>query len=74
MDEMFVKVRTNFMKKFVAKMLSNLIYKKLGYRVDVMIDKLDIDYTDGNTTVATSLELKLGSNEFVKIAKALEDM
>lgn len=70
MDEMTVKLRSGFLKKIVAKLLSVLIYTKLGCRVDILIDKLEIESTNGDTSISTNIELKLPSSEFTKIVNS----
>lgn len=71
MDEMMLKLRSGFMRKIVAKLLSTLVFTKLGYRVDILIDKLEIESINGETSVSASVDLKLPSSEFVKIANSI---
>ena len=73
MDEMMFKLRSSFLKKVAAKVLSNLVYNKLGYRIDISIDKLEIESVNGDTTVAANVEMKLSSSEFAKIMKKIEN-
>ena len=70
MDEMTLKLRSGFMRKIVAKLLSTVIFTKLGYRVDIRIDKLEIESIDGETSLSASVDLKLPSAEFVKITNS----
>ena len=70
MDEMTLKLRSGFLKKIAAKLLSGVIYSKLGVRVDILIEKLEIESIGGNTSVAASLEMSLPSSEFAKIASS----
>lgn len=77
MDEMKVKLSTKFMRGIVAKLISKAIQKKLGCKIDIQLNDLDISVVDGETKVLTSVELKLESKEFVKIMKTIgaeEDM
>lgn len=77
MDEMKVKLSTKFMRGIVAKLISKAIQKKLGCKIDIQLNDLDISVVDGETKVLTSVELKLESKEFVKIIKSIgaeEDM
>lgn len=77
MDEMKVKLSTKFMRGIVAKLISKAIQKKLGCKIDIQLNDLDISVIDGETKVLTSVELKLESKEFVKIMKSIgaeEDM
>lgn len=71
MDEMKVKLSTNFMRSIVSKVISRAIYKKYGYRVDIQLNDLDINIIDGETKIATNVEVKLESKEFMKIVKSL---
>ena len=71
MDEMKVKLSTNFMRSIVSKVISRTIYKKYGYRVDIQLKDLDVNIIDGETKIATNVEVKLESKEFMKIVKSL---
>lgn len=71
MDEMKVKLSTNFMRSIVSKVISRAIYKKYGYRVDIQLNDLDVNIIDGETKIATNVEVKLESKEFMKIVKSL---
>lgn len=71
MDEMKVKLSTKFMRSIVSKVISRVIYKKYGYRVDIQLNDLDVNIIDGETKIATNVEVKLESKEFMKIVKSL---
>lgn len=71
MDEMKVKLSTKFMRSIVSKVMSRAIYKKYGYRVDIQLNDLDVNIIDGETKIATNVEVKLESKEFMKIVKSL---
>ena len=75
MDEMKIKLSTKFMRNIVAKLISRLIYKKLGYKVNIQLNTLDVNVINGETHISTDVEVKLDSKEFVKIMKSagLED-
>lgn len=69
MDEMKLKLSTKIMRGIVAKLIAMAIKKKFGYKVDIQLNDLDINIIDGQTNVKTNVELKLDSNEFMKIMK-----
>ena len=69
MDEMKVKLSTKFMRGMVSKLIAKLISKKLGYKVDIQLNDLDVSVIDGETQINTNVELKLSSNEFMRIMK-----
>jgi hypothetical protein len=71
MDEMKVKLSTKFMRGVVAKLISKVIQKKLGCKIDIVLNDLDVSVIDGETKILTNVELKLDSKEFVKIMKSI---
>lgn len=71
MDEMKLKLSTKFMRGIVAKLITRMIYKKTGYKVDIQLNELDINIIDGETHISTSVEAKINSNEFTKIIKTI---
>lgn len=74
MDEMRIKLGTNFMKGIVSKLISRYIFKKTGYKVNVQINGLDFRAVDGDTTVKLNMEVKLKSNEFNKLVKSISNI
>lgn len=72
MDEMKLKLSTKFMRNMVSKLISRMIYKKFGYKVDIQLKELDVSIIDGETHMNTNVEIKLKSSEFTKIVKSLE--
>ena len=71
MDEMNMKLSTKFMRGIVSKLISKAIYKKIGYKVDIQLNDLDISVIDGETKILTNVEVKVNSNEFMKIMKTI---
>ena len=69
MDEMRVKLSTKFMRNIVSKLISKMIYKKCGYKIDIQLKDLDINVVNGETKINTNVEVRLDSNEFTKIIK-----
>lgn len=73
MDEMRVKLHTNFMKNIVSKLIAKFIYKKFGYKVNIKLDNLDIWAIDGDTTIKVNVEANIKSDDFKKLMKKLEE-
>lgn len=72
MDEMKLNLGSKFMRKIVSKLLAKQIQKKIGYKIDINFDELKVSFEDGDTTIKTSVELKMNSVEFTKIMKGIE--
>ena len=71
MDEMKLKLSTNFMKSIVSKLIAKSIYKKYGCKVNIQLDELDINSIDGETTINANVEAKINSDEFRKMMTKL---
>ena len=69
MDEMKLKVSTIFMRNFVAKLITNAIYKKLGYKVDIQLHKLSIEIVDGKAQLRTDIEASTDNEELMNLLK-----
>lgn len=72
MDELRVKLSTKFMKTIVSKWMARSIRKKYGYKVDIRLNDLDISSFNGDTDIRANVEIKLASDEFMKIMKELD--
>lgn len=72
MDEMKLKLSSKFMRNIVSKILSKMIYKKLGYKVNIQFNELNVDIVDGETKISANVEASFNSNEFKNIMKSIE--
>lgn len=71
MDELKLKLSTKFMRNIVSKLISKAIYKKFGYKVNIQLNDLDIRVIDGETSINTNVEVKVNSDEFMKVMKSI---
>lgn len=71
MDEMKLRLTTKFMRNIVSKLLAKLIFKKTGYKIDIQLNDLDLNFVDGETKINANVELNLDSKEFTKIIKTI---
>lgn len=71
-DEFKVKLSTKFMRNIVAKLLAKAIQKKFGCKVKIQLNELDVQVINGETSVKTNVELKMDSQEFMKIMGAID--
>lgn len=71
MDELKLKLSTKFMRGIASKLIAKAISKKLGCKVDIQLNDLDISVVDGETKINTNVELKMDSDEFMKLMKSI---
>lgn len=71
MDEMNIKLSTKFMRGIVSKVIARAIRKKLGYKVDIQLNDLDVSVVNGEAKILTNVEVRLNNEEFTKIMKNL---
>lgn len=71
MDELKMKLSTKFMRSIVSKLIAKAIYKKIGYKVDVQLNDLDISVIDGDANINANVEVKINNEEFMKIMKSM---
>ena len=73
MDEMKLKLSTKLMRSVASKILAKVIYKKFGYKVDIHLNEIDLSIVDGEANLNANVELKMNSNEFIKLMKGIEN-
>lgn len=73
MDEMKLSLTTRFMRTIVAKLIAKFIYKKYGYKVNIQLNDLNIGMNDGETDIKANVEVKINSNEFMKLMKSISE-
>ena len=67
MDEMKLNLGSKFMRRVVSKLISKYLSKSLGYKVRIDLNKLNVNFDDGDTIIKTDLELRMDKHEFKKL-------
>lgn len=70
---MKVKLYTNLVKGIVAKLLSKMIAKKIGYNVQVHINELELDEHLGEIKLTANVEAKMNTDDFLKVVGIFEE-
>ena len=70
MDEMKLKLSTKFMRGMVSKLIAKALYKKLGYKVDIQLNDINVEFIDGETSIHADVDLRLDKEEFTKLIKS----
>ena len=65
-----MKLSTKFMKNVLSKLISKALYKKFGYKIDIRLNDINVEFIDGETNIHADVDLKLDKEEFAKIIKS----
>ena len=71
MDMLMLKLSTKFMKGIVAKIISRNIYKKLGYKINIQLNDVQIDTIDGDVKLHIDADAKMNKTEFDRLMEKL---
>lgn len=67
MDEM--KIVSGFTRGIISKLVKVLLRKKLGYDIDIQLNKIDVTIVDGKSHVHLDLDAELEKEELLKLLK-----
>lgn len=73
MDELKLKLSTKFMRNLVAKLITKIIQKKLGYKVKIQLNELEVKVIDGDAVVLANVEAKMDNKEFMKLLLNIDE-
>lgn len=71
MDEMKLNISSKFMRNIVGKLITKMVKKKLGYRIDVDLNELNIEVINETAHVHANIDLGVNNEEFKKITRVL---
>jgi hypothetical protein len=71
MDMLMLKLSTKFMKGIVAKIISKKVYKKLGYKIDIQLNDIQVDTINGDVRLHVDVDTKMGRTEFERLMEEL---
>ena len=72
MDEMKLNLGSKFMRRVASKLISKYLSKTLGYKVRIDLNKLNVNFDDGDTIIKTDLELRMDKHEFKKLISKVD--
>ena len=72
MDEMKLNLGSKFMRKIASKLISKYLSKTLGYKIRIDLNKLNVNFDDGDTIIKTDLELRMDKHEFKKLISKVD--
>lgn len=69
-DELKLNLSGNFMKGIITKVLAKMIQKKLGYKIDIELNSLDIKVVDGKARLHVDADAEMNNDDLFKIIKS----
>ena len=69
---MKLNLGSKFMRKVASKLISKYLSKTLGYKVRIDLNKLNVNFDDGDTIIKTDLELRMDKHEFKKLISKVD--
>ena len=70
MDELKMKLSSKFMKGIVTKIIAKAIEKKLGYKIDILLNEIDVTAKDGKVHLHIDADVETTHDEFKKMLKS----
>lgn len=70
MDELKMKLSSKFMKGIVTKLIAKAIEKKLGYKIDILLNEIDVTAKDGKVHLHIDADVETTNDEFKKMLKS----
>lgn len=72
MDEMMLSIKTPILKGFIAKIIANMIKKKIGFKVNLRINELDIRKNGDSIVFKIGAEGSTDSSNLFKAVRMAE--
>ena len=70
MDELKIAINSAFMKRIIKTVLSKVIEKKLGYKIDIQINEIKADVTGGIVKLHLDMDGQMTTDELSKFLKS----
>lgn len=64
-----MKIVSGFTRGIISKLVRVLLRKKLGYDIDIQLNKIDVTIVDGKPHVHLDLDAELEKEELLKLLK-----
>ncbi len=71
MDVLKLKLSTKFMRNMVANLISKALFKKMGYKIDILLNEIEVKNEDGKVYLHINADAEVDNGEFVKILKSI---
>ena len=69
----FKLASSKMMKGFITKIVEKKIYEKLGYKINVQLNDIQIDMVDGDIKAHLDVDAKMNKSEFNRLMESLNE-
>lgn len=67
MDELRLRLPTNFLKGIIAKTIAKAMRNKFGYDITINLNRLDMSVSDGKVIFHADVDGECSTDDFTKI-------
>ena len=72
MDELTLRLHTKFMRGIVTKILSKLIASKIGCKMDIQLNAIEVTTEEGKVRLHANVDACMTNDEFTKLLKSID--
>ena len=74
MDEMKIKLNNTFTKKIISKFICKMLEQKLGYKIWISLDEIDVTIDERTTIAHLNVTAKMDTDDIKKLAEKTIDI
>ena len=71
MDELKLKLSTNYMRGIISKLIKKALYNKLGYNIDILLNEIEVKNDGDMICIHVDADTKISTHDFSKIIKSV---
>lgn len=71
MDELKLKLSTKIMRGIVAELISKALFKKLGYKIDILLNEIEVKNEDGKIHLHINADAEIANSDFVRMLTSI---
>lgn len=69
----FKLASSKMMKGILTKIVEKKIYEKLGYKIDIQLNDLQVDMIDGEIKAHLNVDAKMAKDEFERLMRSIDE-
>lgn len=68
-----MQIKSNFMRGLISKFIASAIYKKLGYKVKIDLEDIDVKVDEETAHIHINADVDMSVNELKKFTRLIDD-